>query len=64
MEEEHLSLKQAGFGFGQQSTASFGAQPQAGAQGGIATTDNKPITHYTRWEEIAPAGQNQLLQME
>ena len=55
---------QGGFGFGQQSAPGFGAQPQAAAQGGIATNDNKQITHYTKWEEIGPSGQSQLLQME
>lgn len=49
---------QGGFGFGQQNVG----QPQA--QGGIATTDNKQITHYTRWDEINQAGQEQLLHME
>jgi len=32
--------------------------------GGIGTVDNKQVTHYTKWEEINQAGQNQLLEME
>lgn len=57
-------IVQGGFGFGQQNAPGFGAPSQATAQGAIGTTDNKQITHYTRWEEINEAGQNQLLQME
>ncbi|KAK9824224.1 hypothetical protein WJX72_008640 [[Myrmecia] bisecta] len=36
-------------------------QPQYAA---LATTDNKPLSHYTKWDEISPAGQNYLLQLE
>lgn len=62
-----LGFMQAGFG--QQSAPGFllgpGQQQQPPQSAGVlATVDNKQLTHYTKWEEINPQGQKQLLELE